>query len=358
MSFLPVSLDDFENYARENMAPASYAYYSTGSSSEETLRRNRQVYSKLLIRPKILIDVEKVSTATTVLGQKISIPICVAPTAYHGLAHHEGELASAKATAAMDTLYCLSTNSGYSISEVAAAANTRSKNALQWFQLYMEKDKSLTERLVRRCEAAGFKAIVVTTDRPRLGPRLRPARSGFKLPQHLKRANFDSDNDGDQDYMSGEMFPGMTWREIIWLKSITKLPVVIKGIFRAEDAKMAIEHGVDAIVVSNHGGRQLDSCPSTLEVLPEIVQACRGSRIEVYVDGGIRSGTDVFKALAIGARAVFIGRPILYGLAYKGEAGVKQVLSMIGRDFQLTMALAGCADVRPSTNHLLYLTLV
>ncbi|CDS02703.1 hypothetical protein LRAMOSA00108 [Lichtheimia ramosa] len=345
MTFIPASLDDFEELARKSMAPGSFAYYSTGSSSESTLRRNREAYDKLLIRPKILVDVEQVDTSTTILGQPISMPICVAPTAYHGLAHYDGELASARGTARMNTLYTLSSNSGYGIGQVADAARKVNKNALQWFQLYMEKDRDLTEKLVRKCEEAGYKALVVTTDRPRLGPRLRTVRNGFRLPQYVKRANYESDNDGAEDYMSGEMYPGMTWEDIKWIKSITKLPIVIKGIFRGEDAKLAVQYGVDAIVVSNHGGRQLDSSPATLEVLPEIVQACRGSNVEVYFDGGIRTGTDVFKALAIGAKAVFIGRPVLYGLAYQGESGVRQVLSMISHDFRLTMGLAGCTKV-------------
>ena len=164
----------------------------------------------------------------------------------------------------MNTLYTLSSNSGYGIGQVADAARKVNKNALQWFQLYMEKDRDLTEQLVRKCEQAGYKALVVTTDRPRLGPRLRTVRNGFKLPQYVKRANYESENDGAEDYMSGEMYPGMTWEDIKWIKSITKLPIVIKGIFRGEDAKLAVEYGVDAIVVSNHGGRQLDSSPATV----------------------------------------------------------------------------------------------
>ncbi|KAI8150038.1 hydroxyacid oxidase 2 [Fennellomyces sp. T-0311] len=341
---IPATLADYEEYARRTMNPGAFGFYVGGADGENTLRRNLAAYDNLLLRPKVMVDVEKVTTATTILGEKITSPICVAPTAYHSLAHHDGEKATARACAAVGTCFCQSTNSNYSMQEVASAVP---KNALRWFQIYVQEEEDITTKLVKDCEQAGFKALVVTLDRPRLGKRLHVLRSGFTLPKYLSRANFNEgkENDGSDSYYHGEMYPGMTWKDIKFLKSISKLPIVVKGIFREEDAKLAIENGVDGIIVSNHGGRQLDSCPATLEVLPEIVAACKGSRVEVYLDGGIRTGTDVFKALAIGARAVFIGRPALWGLAYQGENGVKQVLNMLNYEFRLTMTLAGCPNV-------------
>ncbi|KAG0179075.1 Hydroxyacid oxidase 2 [Apophysomyces sp. BC1021] len=341
---LPVCIDDYEAYARKTLHPMYLDYYLSGADAEFTLKRNREAYE----RPRILVDVEKVTTSTTILGQTIRYPICVAPTAFHGLAHEDGEKATARACAAMNTCYCASTYSNFSMDEAFRSAQEIASEPLQWFQLYVETDREATARLVRHCEALGFRALVVTVDRPRLGRRLADLRNAFRLPGHLKMGNFSAEDparQGAQAYAGGQIDPALSWRDIAWLKQLTRLPIVIKGIFRAEDAKLAIEHGVDGILVSNHGGRQLDGCPATLEVLPEIVDACRHTKVEVYVDGGIRKGSDVFKALAIGARAVFVGRPVLWGLAYKGQTGVQQVLSMLNFDFRLTMALSGCTSV-------------
>ncbi|KAI9255097.1 hydroxyacid oxidase 1-like protein [Phascolomyces articulosus] len=345
MNNIPATVADFEEYARRTMNPGAFGFYIGGADSEVTLRRNIEAYNNLLLRPKVMVDVEQVSIATSILGEKISSPICVAPTAYHALAHHDGEIATARACAAVGTCFCQSTNSNYTMEQVASSVP---KEALRWFQIYVQEEQEITQKLVKDCEKAGFKALVVTLDRPRLGKRLHVLRSGFTLPKHLSRANFhgDEENDGSVSYYHGEMYPGMTWKDIKYLKSITKLPIVVKGIFREEDAELAIQYGVDAIIVSNHGGRQLDSCPATIEILPEIVAACKGTKVEVYMDGGIRTGTDVFKALAIGARCVFVGRPALWGLAYQGENGVKQVLNMLNYDFRLTMTLSGCSNVQ------------
>ncbi|KAL1933252.1 hypothetical protein VTP01DRAFT_7342 [Rhizomucor pusillus] len=337
------TLDDFEDYAKQHLAPGAFGYYSSGSDAESTLRRNREAFDRVLIRPKILVNVEKVQTATTILGHKLRSPICVAPTAFHGMAHHDGEKASVAATVANGNVFCLSTNSNYGMDAVSAAARKAAKDPFLWFQLYMSRDKELMLKMVRKCESSGYKALVVTTDRPRLGRKLVIMRSGFTLPRHLQRGNFEEDS--EEDHFNGEMYPGMTWKDIAWLKTITELPIIIKGIFREEDARMAVQQGVDGIIVSNHGGRQLDSCPASLEVLPEIVRACRGTKVEIYFDGGVRRGTDVFKALAMGAKAVFVGRPVLWGLAYRGESGVKQVLNLLQHEFQLTMALAGCTKI-------------
>ncbi|KAI8141939.1 FMN-dependent dehydrogenase [Fennellomyces sp. T-0311] len=335
----PACLDDYETLARQKMAGPEFGFYCTGAENEVTLRRNREAYDRLLIRPKVLIDVSQVDMTTRLLGHRISSPICVAPTSLHVMAHHQGEKATARACASLDTCYCISSYSNYSMEEAAAESDKVNKNALRWFQLYVEKDRSLTEKLVRRCEKAGFKALVLTVDRPVLGRRLQEFRSGFKLPKHLRFGNFkDREHDG---YFGYDVDASLNWDDVVWLKRFTKLPIIIKGIMRGDDAALAVRHGVAGVIVSNHGGRQLDTCPATIEALPEVVRACRNSKVEVYVDGGIRRGSDVFKALALGARAVFLGRPIIYGLVYQGEEGVKQVLTRIQRDFEATMALAG-----------------
>ncbi|KAI8336931.1 hydroxyacid oxidase 1-like protein [Chlamydoabsidia padenii] len=315
---LPITIDDYEALAKDSLNPAAYGYFRSGADSENTLQRNKEAYNQLLIRPKVLVDVSKVTITTTILGHQLKTPICIAPTAFHALAHENGELATARGIASLGTCYCASTYSNYSMDDISQAAPS---SALQWFQLYVETDRAITANLVRRCEKLGYKALIVTVDRPRLGRRLADIRTGFKLPRHLSQGNFESENDddtrsGEGAYLTGQVDASLKWSDLKWLKSLTSLPIVIKGIFRAEDAQLACQHGVAGIIVSNHGGRQLDTCPSTLEVLPEIVETCRNTQVEVYVDGGIRKGSDVFKAIAIGAKAVFIGRPVIWGLAY------------------------------------------
>ncbi|KAI9495606.1 FMN-dependent dehydrogenase [Zychaea mexicana] len=367
-------LDDYETLARQKMAGGEFGFYCTGAENEVTLRRNREAYDRLLIRPKVLIDVSKVNTSVTIQGHTLASPICVAPTSLHGMAHHEGEKATARACASLNTCYCISSYSNYSMEEAAAASASVDEDALRWFQLYVEQDRKLTEQLVRKCEKAGYKALVLTVDRPVLGRRLqevryitaivlfqynglyssrrypvtectcgqyihRVRRSGFKLPKHLRFGNFeDREHDG---YFGYDVDASLNWDDVAWLKNFTKLPIIIKGIMRADDAALAVRHGVAGIIVSNHGGRQLDTCPATIEALPEVVKACRNTNVDVYVDGGIRRGSDVFKALALGAKAVFLGRPIIYGLVHQGEEGVKQVLTRIQKDFEATMALSG-----------------
>ncbi|CAM0138774.1 unnamed protein product [Umbelopsis sp. WA50703] len=354
MASAPVSLDDFEQHARKVLPPSVFGYYYSGADAEWTMDRNKKAYDSLLIRPRILVDVETVSTATTILGQKIASPICVAPTAFHGMAHDDAEKATARACASLKTCYTLATYSNTNMEDAYAAGKekTKKQDPLHWFQLYVEQDREATKQLVQRAERAGYKALVITVDRPRLGRRLADLRNTFKLPKHLTLANFavDESRSGAGAYAGGAIDASLSWKDIEWFKSITKLPIVIKGIFRGEDAKLAAKAGVDGIIVSNHGGRQLDGCPATLEVLPEVVNAVKGTKVEVYVDGGIRKGTDVFKAIALGARAVFLGRPIVYGLAYQGEAGVRQVLSLISYEFRLAMSLAGCTDINKITS--------
>ncbi|SAL96812.1 hypothetical protein [Absidia glauca] len=349
---LPVTLNDYETLAKDSLTSAAYGYFRSGADSEMTLRRNEEAYTKLLIRPKVLVDVSQVDITTAILGQPLKTPICIAPTAFHALAHEKGELATARASAFLGSCYCASTYSNYSMNEISQVVAPL-PSALQWFQLYVETDRTTTANLVRRCEKLGFKALVVTVDRPRLGRRLDDVRTGFRLPSHLQQGNFESNDDtrtGEGAYLTGQIDASLKWSDLTWLRSLTSLPIVIKGIFRAEDARLACQHGVAGIIVSNHGGRQLDGCPATLEVLPEIVDACKNTKVEVFIDGGIRKGTDVFKAIALGAKAVFVGRPVIWGLAYDGEKGVKRIFDNLNYDLKLAMALAGTTSINKITS--------
>ncbi|RUS31401.1 hypothetical protein BC938DRAFT_477894 [Jimgerdemannia flammicorona] len=275
MAHLPTCLDDFEKHAWKVLPPAHFGYYYSGADAETTLARNKAAYDRLLIRPKILVDVSRVTTETTILGQKISTPICVAPTAFQGMAHEDGEKATARACAFAKTVYCMATYSNTSIEDAYKAAQAASKDGdpMHWFQLYVETDRDGTKKLVQRAEKAGYKALVITVDRPRLGRRLADLRNAFKLPRHLTLANFIDPNFIDPNalnrtgagaYAGGAIDASLSWSDIAWFKSITRLPILIKGVFRSDDARLAVEHGVDGIIVSNHGGRQLDGCPATV----------------------------------------------------------------------------------------------
>jgi 4-hydroxymandelate oxidase len=285
---------------------------------------------------------------TTVLGQKLAFPVLVAPTAFQRLAHPEGELATARAAGRAGTCMVLSTLSTSLVEDVVKASS-----GPVWFQLYVFKDRAATEALVRRAESAGARALVLTVDAPFLGRRERDVRHRFQLPEGLSVKNLEACGlgylpRGTQDsglaaYFATLLDPSLTWKDLAWLRSLTRLPVVVKGIVRPDDAVRAVEHGASAIVVSNHGGRQLDTAPATIDVLPGIADAL-GGRAELLLDGGIRRGTDVLKALALGARAVLVGRPILWGLAVDGSEGVSRVLEILRAELDLALALAGCTD--------------
>jgi isopentenyl diphosphate isomerase/L-lactate dehydrogenase-like FMN-dependent dehydrogenase len=294
----------------------------------------------------VLVDVADVDLSTTILGVPVSMPILVAPTAYHCLACEDGECATAQGVGAAQTLMTVSTLATRSLEEVAQAAS-----GPLWFQLYVYRDRAVSEALVRRAEAAGYRGLVLTVDAPVLGQRERDVRNGFALPPHLRMANFtDTTGDLAREHHAGAsalavhaaaMFDqSLTWDAVAWLRSLTALPIIVKGIVTAEDALLAVQHGVDGIVVSNHGGRQLDGAVATIEALPEVADAVAG-QCTVLIDGGIRRGTDVLKALALGADAVLVGRPILWGLAVDGAAGVTRVLEMLRSELQRAMILAG-----------------
>ena len=351
----PFNVQDFEALARAKMEPGAFGYYFGGAEDEITLRRNREAFAELGLLPRVLVDVSAVDTAVEIYGKRSAMPILVAPTAFHRLAHSDGERATARAAAKVGTIYTVSTIATTRLEEVAAAA----PGAERWFQLYVYKDRAVTDELVARAEASGYGAIVLTVDTPRLGRRERDLRSGFTLPEGVTIANFDHiaaaaaagspitgwrEGSSFSTYIHDLMDATLDWRAVDWLKSRTKLPLLIKGVLAPADAERALAAGVDGIVVSNHGGRQLDGAVASIEALPAIVERVAG-RCPVLMDGGIRRGADAVKAIALGARAVLVGRPVLWGLAANGEEGVVAVLETLRREFELAMALCGCATV-------------
>ena len=350
----PVNICEYEPLAKQRVEPGAWEYIAGGSDDEITLTENEAAFRRLRLLPRVLCDVSTVDTSATVLGRSVAFPVLVAPIGFQTLAHPEGELATARATAGAGTIMVLSTMSAFTIEEVTAAAADRP----WWFQLYCYRDRDVTRRLVERAEAAGCEALCLTVDLPRVGRRERDIRTGFQLPENAQPRNFvglieekASDSDLDfADYIASLVDPSLTWEFLSWLRSVTRLPILLKGILRVDDAVLAVEHGTNGIIVSNHGGRQLDGVPATIDVLSQIVEAVDG-RVEVLMDGGIRRGTDVIKALALGATAVMVGRPYVWGLAVDGEAGVRRVLDLLREEVALAMALLGCRttqEIQPS----------
>lgn len=345
-----VTVDDFEAVARSRLSAMAYDYYRSGADEEHTLHRNRDAWTSYELWYRTLVDVSAPSIRTSVLGTEVASPILVAPTAYHCLAHPDGERATARACESAGSLYVASTLATTTLEDVAVAA----PGAPRWFQLYIHKDRDFTARLVARAKAAGYGAIVVTCDTPVLGRRCADVRNGFALPSGMVMANLAealppdlADDTGSElaRFVASRHDASFTWKDLAALAATcAPLPLVVKGIIRGDDARAALDHGARAIWVSNHGGRQLDLAPATADGLVEVMAAIR-ERAEVYVDGGIRSGTHALIALGLGARAVFVGRPVLWGLAAGGEAGVSRVLALLDDELLRAMRLAGCADV-------------
>jgi isopentenyl diphosphate isomerase/L-lactate dehydrogenase-like FMN-dependent dehydrogenase len=326
----PINVFEYEVLAQAKMDPAFWDFYQGGSDDEVTLRASRIAFERIWLRPRVLVDVSTIDMHTTLLGTPVSTPIIVAPMALHCLAHSEGECATAEGAGMAKTLMVASTTSTRNLEEIAQAAR-----GPLWFQLYVYPSFEVAEKLVYRAETAGYSAIVLTVDLPVLGNREKDRRNNVTIPPPpYQEANFIDIEKMGQEWVT------LTWESLSWLRSITSLPIVLKGILTAEDALLAVEHGVDGIVVSNHGGRQLDTAIPSIEALPEVVEGVAG-RCEVYVDGGIRRGTDILKALALGARAVLVGRPVLWGLAANGAEGVFHVLEILRKELELAMALAG-----------------
>lgn len=353
---MPLNLHDLERLAQARLSQLTWDYYASGADDEVCVRRNVDAFADIKLHYRVLVDVATRSLETTVLGQRVAMPILVAPTAFHRLAHKDGELASVRGAGDAGTIFTLSTLSNTAVEQVIAAASSP-----VWFQLYVYRDRGATEALVRRVEAAGAKALVLTVDAPLLGRRERDVRNGFALPPHLGIENLhaagyarlpgQAGDSGLAAYVADLLDPTLTWAAVDWLRSLTTLPLLVKGIVRADDAKRAIDAGASGVVVSNHGGRQLDASPATIEVLARVVDAVAG-RGEVLLDGGVRRGADVIKAIALGARAVLVGRPVLWGLATGGREGVAAALGMLRRELDLAMALCGCPDIASITRDL------
>jgi len=345
----PVNLAEYEEVARAKLRREAYDYYAGGANDEVTLRANREAYGKLSLYHRVLRDVAARDTSVEVLGERISFPVMVAPTAFQRMACDEGECATARAAARAGTIMVMSTLATTVVEEVAAAAA-----GPKWFQLYIYKDRAATLDLVRRAEAAGCRALVLTVDTAVWGRREADVRNNFALPDGLTVANLAAHakenfpeglgGSGLAAYAAAMLDASVTWKDLEWLRGQTKLPVVLKGVVHPDDARAAVEHGAAGVIVSNHGGRQLDSSPATIEALPGVVEAV-GGRVPVLVDGGVRRGTDVVKALALGATAVLVGRPILWGLAVDGEEGAYRVLELLKAEFDLAMALCGARTV-------------
>jgi 4-hydroxymandelate oxidase len=343
--------------ARELLPAPTYDYFAGGANDEITLHANRRGFDEISIRHRVLVDVSRRDLALPLLGNPSPAPLIIAPMAFQRLAHPDGELATARAAAGLGLTMALSTFSTVSLEEVRAATS-----APLWFQLYVHQDRGITRGLVERAAAAGYAALVLTVDVPEIGRRERDERNGFRLSPALRVANFlpaasgplqdGTEGSGLASFIHGMRDASFAWKDLEWLRGISPLPLVLKGLVRADDARRAADHGVAGIVVSNHGGRQLDTGIPSLRALPDVAEAV-GDRVLVMMDGGVRRGTDVVKAIALGARAVMVGRPLLWALALDGEAGVRRALELLVRELDLAMALAGTPALSDITRDLL-----
>jgi len=341
-----ISLTDLEDIAHRRMEHMAWEYVEGAAADGISLRWNREAYERIRLDPRVLRDVEKVDTRVNVLGLELAHPIVLAPTALHKLAHPEGELATARGAGKGEALMALSTLASSTLEDVM-----RASSGPLWFQLYVQKDKGYTAELVQRAETAGYRALVVTVDTPVDGARYRQQRVKFHLPAELDFANLrglategGKKLDTEKGAFNNILPQRLTWKDVEWLQSLTKLPVLIKGVLDAEDAVLARKQGLAGVLVSNHGARNLDTVPASIDALPRITDAV-GSDLTVLVDGGIRRGTDVLKALALGARAVLVGRPIFHGLSAAGAEGVERMLAILRRELEMAMALSGRAKI-------------
>ncbi|MBI5104561.1 MAG: alpha-hydroxy-acid oxidizing protein [Solirubrobacterales bacterium] len=339
MSNGPVNVRDVERLAEDRLQSGPLGYYAGGAGDERTLRDNEAAYARRRLRPRVLVDVSEVSTATTVLGQEVAMPVLVAPVALQKMAHPDGEPGMARAAADAGTIMCVSTLATSTPREVCDAA----PGAPRWFQVYVLKDRAVSRALVDEAVDCGYRALVLTVDAPRAGRRERDLRTGFTVPPGIEMPGVTAAA-GTSQLTPAEFFSlvdtSLTWADLERLAAECDVPVLVKGVHTAQDARLAVEHGAAGVIVSNHGGRQLDGVPASLDMLEEVVQEV-GGEVEVLVDGGVRRGTDVLVALALGARAVLVGRPALWGLAWDGEAGARRVLGMLQEELALGLTLLG-----------------
>ncbi len=355
-----VTLADHEQHARTLLDDNAWAYFSGGAADEISLRANRSAWDNLPLWPRVLRPLAGGHTRVTLLGRTLAHPILLAPVAFQRLAHPDGELAMAYAAAALGAGVLLSTQASVSLESVAQAVLPDPVRGPLWFQLYLQPDRGFTQALVQRAEAAGYEALVLTVDAPTSGVRDRERHAGFRLPPGVGPVNLaglqtlapSALSPGQSALFDGLLHHAPTWDDIAWLQSITRLPVLLKGVLHPADARQAVSLGAAGLIVSNHGGRTLDTAPATATALPRVVQAVQG-KVPVLVDGSIRRGTDVLKAMALGASAVLVGRPAVWGLANAGAAGVAHVLRLLRDELEVAMALTGCATLAEATPALL-----
>jgi 4-hydroxymandelate oxidase len=339
----PVCVGDYEAAAQRAMSATNWEFFSSGAADELTLGWNREAYNRLRLRPRVLVDVSRIDTSTTLLGKELAHPILLAPVADHRMIHAEGELATARAAGSTRTPLVLSSCTNTRIEEVVAAASSP-----LWFQVYVQQDRGFTRAMVQRAVAAGAEALCVTVDSPTFGARDRQARSCYDLSPGVTRPHMPEaarSEPGENGIFPDWTEPSLTWKDIDWLRAQVNVPVLLKGVLNPDDAQRAAEEGIAGIIVSNHGARNLDTVPATIEALPLVAERVQ-KRMAVLVDGGIRRGTDIVKALALGADAVLIGRPYVYGLAAGGEEGVRRVIQILRSELEMAMGLLGKADVR------------
>ncbi|HZA57572.1 MAG TPA: alpha-hydroxy acid oxidase [Solirubrobacterales bacterium] len=338
----PVNIADLEHLASERLEPGPHGYFAGGAGDERTLRRNVEAYEDWELWPRVLVDVSELDTGIDLMGGRMELPVLVAPVAFQKLVHPEGELAMARAAEAAGTVMCLSTIATCGPTEVAAGCG----GGRRWMQLYCFRDRAITRALLDEAVDSGFEAVLLTVDAPYAGKRERDLRTGFEVPAEMTAPAVKKAS-GGRDLTIQEVFglvdPSLAWEDLAELAEASELPILVKGLVRADDAELAVEHGAAGVVVSNHGGRQLDNAPATIDALPEVADAV-GGRAPVLVDGGIRRGTDIAVALALGADAVLAGRPCLWGLAADGQAGAERALGILRDELRLALALLGCAS--------------
>jgi isopentenyl diphosphate isomerase/L-lactate dehydrogenase-like FMN-dependent dehydrogenase len=339
----PVNIADLERIASERLEPGPHGYFAGGASDERTLRRNVEAYAEWELWPRVLVDVSEPDTGVELLGSRIDLPVLVAPVAFQKLVHPEGEVAMARAAEAAGTVMCLSTIATCAPTEVVQGCSGAGR---RWMQLYCFRDRGITRALLDEAAGCGFEAVLLTVDAPYAGKRERDFRTGFEVPAEMTAPAVKKAS-GGRDLTVQEVFglvdPSLDWEDLAELCEASELPVLVKGLVRADDAELAVENGAAGVVVSNHGGRQLDGAPATIDALPGVADAIAG-RIPVLVDGGIRRGTDVAVALALGADAVLAGRPCLWGLAADGQAGAERALAILREELRLALALLGCSS--------------
>eukprot|EP00743_Colponemidia_sp_Colp-15_P006279 GILK01006755.1.p1 GENE.GILK01006755.1~~GILK01006755.1.p1 ORF type:complete len:471 (-),score=82.87 GILK01006755.1:292-1704(-) len=342
-----INVSDFESVAQNQMTKEAWDYYCSGADDEITLRENRASFQRYWLCPRVLVDVSSVDVSTKLLGFDSSFPLYISATALGKLAHPDGELALARAAHSLGIIQMVPTLGSYSLDEMLAA---RQPNQIQFLQLYVNRNRQLTLDIIRKAEKAGCKALAITVDAPQLGRREKDMRNKFtaQAPSVQKKDSLNRAQ-GTARAISSFIDPSLSWKDIKWFRENTKMKIILKGVQVGQDAVLAAQHGVDGIIVSNHGGRQLDLCRTGIDILPEVMSALDSinarERVEVFVDGGVRRGTDIFKAIALGAKGVGIGRPALWGLAAYGQDGVERVLELLREEFRLAMMLMGTPSV-------------